>query len=85
MGNDTLTYEASISGWSVEGDEYPKLDSIKFDLRGFYTKDKEVITKTITKPQKAKKWAIGVQGGYGYGFKSKQFEPYIGIGVSYTF
>lgn len=84
MGNDTLTYDASITGWSVDGDEYPKLDSIRFDLKGYNVRDKEVITKTITKRQKAKKWHVGVQAGYGYGFKSKQVEPFIGVGVSYN-
>lgn len=54
-------------------------------MKGYNVRDKEIITKTITKRQKAKKWHIGVQAGYGYGFKSKQVEPYVGIGVSYTF
>lgn len=59
------------------------MDSIRFNLRGFIIKDKEVITNTITRQEKAKKWAIGLQAGYGYGINSKQFEPFIGIGVSY--
>lgn len=59
------------------------MDSIRFNLRGFIIKDKEVITNTITRQEKAKKWTIGLQAGYGYGFKSKQMEPFIGIGVSY--
>ncbi len=84
MGTDTLTYNASISGWSVDNDSMPMLDSIKFALKGYTIKDKEVITNTIIKRQKAKKWHIGVQAGYGYGFKSKQVEPFIGIGVSYS-
>jgi len=83
LGNDTLTYEASISGWSVEGDEYPKLDSIKFDLRGFYTKDKEVITKTITKPQKGFKIAPAV--GVGYGVVNRKPDIWIGVGITYNF
>lgn len=69
----------------MEGDSFPKLDSISFILRGFNVKDKEVITIEKKKRQKGRKWAIGVQGGYGYGFKSRQFEPFVGIGVSYTF
>lgn len=85
MGNDTLTYDASISGWSVDNDSFPRLDSIRFDLKGYNIHDKQVITKTIIKRQKQKKLHFGVQAGYGYGFKSKQFEPYVGIGVSYTF
>ena len=69
----------------MDGDSFPRLDSIRFDLKGYNIHDKQVITKTIIKRQKTKKWAIGVQGGYGYGFKSKQFEPYVGIGISYKF
>lgn len=83
MGEDTLLYTASLTGRSYEDEEYPKLDSISFVLRGYNTKDKEIITNTITKRQKARKWHVGVQTGYGYGFKSKQVEPFIGIGVSY--
>lgn len=79
----TLQYETSITGRSYEDEDYPMMDSIKFDLRGFYIKDREVITKTVLKRQKAKKWAIGLQAGYGYGINSEQFEPFIGIGVSY--
>ena len=33
------------------------------------------------KPKK-NKIAIGVQGGYGYVFKSRQLEPYIGLGIN---
>lgn len=83
MGNDTLTYEASISGWSVEGDEYPKLDSIKFDLRGFNIRDKEVITKTITKPQRGLKLAPAV--GVGYGVVNRKPDIWIGVGITYNF
>ena len=84
MGTDTLTYNASISGWSVDNDSMPMLDSIKFALKGYTIKDKEVITNTIIKRQKRKKLHFGVQAGYGYGFNSKQVEPFIGIGVSYS-
>lgn len=83
IGNDTLSYEATVEGRSYENEDYPKLDTIKFNLRGFYTKEDKVITNTIIKREKQRKWHIGVQSGYGYGINSRQFEPYIGIGVSY--
>ena len=41
----------------------------------------QTVNNTIYKPKK-NKIAIGVQGGYGYGFKSKQLEPYIGLGIN---
>lgn len=84
MGQDTLLYTASLTGRGYEDEEYPKLDSISFVLRGFYTKEDKVITNTITKRQKARKWHVGLQVGYGYGFSSRQIEPFVGIGVSYT-
>lgn len=83
MGNDTLTYDASITGWSVDGDDYPKLDSIRFDLKGYNVRDKEVITKTITKPQKGFKIAPSV--GVGIGVVNKKPDIWVGVSISYNF
>lgn len=61
------------------------LDSLKMRLRTHT----EVVTNTIevTKYVEKKKtvWdkiSIGLQGGYGYGFQYKGFEPYVGVGVA---
>lgn len=83
MGNDTLTYDASISGWSVDGDSFPRLDSIRFDLKGHNIKDKEIITKTIIKRQRGLK--ISPTIGVGYGVFNKKPDVYIGVSVSYIF
>lgn len=66
-GNNT--YDAWISGYE------PFLDSIKV-----YQKT-EYITETVTINKPPNRFSIGLQGGYGYGFKSKQLEPYVGIGI----
>lgn len=62
------------------------LDSLKMRLKTHT----EVITNTVevTKIVEKKKtvwdrFHIGLQGGYGYGFKYKGFEPYVGIGGSF--
>ena len=59
-----------------------RLDNYKLDI---HTKDTikytETVYQTIYK-QRKNKIAIGVQGGYGYGFRSKQLEPYIGLGIN---
>ena len=62
-------YDAWVSGY------HPSLDSIRV------YRQKEYITevKTISKPPN--RFSIGLQGGYGYGFKSKQWEPYVGLGI----
>lgn len=72
---DDSTYTAYVSGYQHN------LDSIKVRSR--------VVTNTITRTvtvekPKYRKFNIGVVGGYGYGFKSKQVEPFIGIGVTWS-
>lgn len=60
------------------------LDSLKMRLRTHT----EVVTNTVevTKYVEKKKtvWdyiSIGLQGGYGYTLNSKEFQPYVGIGI----
>jgi len=48
----------------------PSLDSI------------EVYQRTITIKERAKRWGIGAQ--MGYGLTPKGFQPYVGVGVSYN-
>lgn len=80
--NDSIILKNYISGTNSN------LDSTSVDWR----KHKEIITNTveITKYIEKKKtffdrFKVGVQVGYGYGFKSKYIEPYAGVGVSYNF
>jgi len=62
-------YDAWVSGYQ------PSLDSIRV-----YQKER-YITETITISKSPNRFTIGIQGGYGYGFKSKQWEPYVGLGI----
>ena len=71
--SDDSTYTAYISGIN------PNLDSI-------FVKQKEVThsileTRTL-QVKKFRRWNIGLIGGYGYGFKSKNLEPFIGVGIT---
>lgn len=71
--SDDSTYTAYVSGVN------PNLDSI-------FVKQKEV-THSILETQtlqvkKFRRWNVGLVGGYGYGFKSKNLEPFIGVGVT---
>lgn len=78
--SDDSTYTAYVSG--VEYQDLPKLDSISIKNRTIYNTIRE--TYTIQLPQKPmRRWNVGVQAGYGYGFLYKGFEPYIGAGVTY--
>lgn len=60
-------YTAYVSGFNV------KLDSIEIKTKVV------TYTKTVTK---YRTWNIGLTGGYGYGFTSHKFEPFVGIGIT---
>ncbi len=62
------TYTAWVSGYDVT------LDSIRVYRR------EDVVT--ITEKQPAKRWHIGLTGGYG--LCAAGLQPYIGIGVTYS-
>jgi hypothetical protein len=62
-------YDAWVSGYQ------PSLDSIRVYQKENY------ITERVFVSKPPNRFTIGLQGGYGYGFKSKTWEPYVGIGV----
>lgn len=65
--------DGSYEAW-VSGPIDPHLDSVKVFV------PTTVITKREWRPPK--RWHIGVTAGYGYG--AKGFQPYIGVGVTYS-
>lgn len=81
---DSTAVEIPITQKRYEGENYrayvsgfePALDSI------FVYPKTTVIREQSYKPPN--KWHIGITGGYSYGFKSKQAEPYIGVGITYS-
>lgn len=76
--SDDSTYTAYVSGISYR--QWPRLDSI-------ITRQRTVtntITKTITLQKRRSRFSVGLQAGYGYGFQYRGFEPYAGVGVSYS-
>lgn len=88
LNNNIVYVKDTIHNYAFKEKDYDldinavRLDNYKLDI---HTKDTikytETVYQTIYKPKK-NKIAIGVQGGYGYGFKSKQLEPYIGLGIN---
>lgn len=67
------SYTAYISGYNAQ------LDSIyiRSPITYITTNTEKIITRN-------KRFNIGVIGGLGIGLKSKAFEPFVGVGVSYT-
>ena len=64
------TYRAWVSGYR------PSLDSIEVYRKTI------TIEKNILLPS-AKRWSIGVTGGYGYGLLHGRPDVFVGVGVSY--
>ena len=80
----------SIKNYSFKKDEYDlsidavKLDNYKLNIHAKDTiKYTETVYQTVNKPKK-NLITIGVNAGYGFGFKSKQLEPFIGIGINFN-
>lgn len=81
--HDSVLVEVPITSKHYHGNEYdayisgymPSLDSISVYQRTEY------ITETITRMKPPNRFSIGIQGGYGYGFRSKIWEPYVGVGL----
>ena len=63
-------YEAWVSGYEA------CLDSIRV-----YPKT-TIVRESLHKPPN--RWHIGISSGYGYGFRCRNPEPYIGIGITYS-
>ncbi len=63
-------YRAYVSGYEV------RLDSIFVFRRTTKIRERE------SKPPD--KWHMGITGGFGYGFKQKRLEPFVGVGITYS-
>ena len=85
--HDSVLVEVPITSKHYGADEYdawvsgyePSLDSIKV------YRDTQYITETITLTKQPPRLNIGFQAGYGYGFRLKALEPYVGLGITYRF
>ena len=80
----------SIKNYSFNENEYDlninavKLDNYKLDIHKRDTiKYTETVYQTINKPKK-NHFTLGLSVGYGYGIKSKDIQPFVGITATYN-
>lgn len=77
----------TIKNYSFKENDYDlsidavKLDNYKLDIHAKDTIKYTETVNTVTYKQRSNKPQIGIFGGIGYGFTSKQLDPFIGIGV----
>jgi hypothetical protein len=68
------TYTAYVSGYK------PNLDSI-FIRQRYVTNTR--IEERVVKEKAFRRLNFGITVGFGYGFQSKTFEPFAGVGITY--
>ena len=80
--NDTITYHAHISGYDVDGQEYPRLDSIGFTLRRFMTQTNTI--QVVKVPQKQKLLTTSPSITVGYDPFNKQWGAMVGLSLNFN-
>lgn len=82
--NDTITYNAHISGYDVDSSQYPKLDSIEFTLRRFVTQTNTTTTQVVNVPKKRQFITTSPSVTVGYDPVNKQWGAMVGLSVNFN-
>ena len=80
---DTTTYKAYVSGYNLDFQPYPKLDSINLHTSHRIINTNTTTTQVITVSQKRSKWHLSPSVGVGYGVVNKQWDAFLGISLGY--
>ena len=80
--NDTIEYQAHVSGYDVDGQEYPRLDSIGFNLRRFNIQTNT--TQVVKVPQKRQFITTSPSVTVGYDPINKQWGAMVGLSVNFN-
>ena len=82
--NDTIEYKAHISGYDVDGQEYPRLDSIEFNLRRFIKQTNTTSTQVVKVPRKRQFITTSPSVTLGYDPLNKQWGAMVGLSVNFN-
>ena len=82
--NDTITYQAHISGYDVDSVGYPRLDSIGFTLRRFIKQTNTTSTQVVKVPQKRQFITTSPSVTFGYDPINKQWGAMVGLSVNFN-
>lgn len=82
--NDTIEYQAHISGYDVDSQEYPRLDSIKFNLKRFVIQTNTTSTRVVNVPQKRKLLTTSPSVMLGYDPFNKQWGAMVGVSLNFN-
>ena len=82
--NDTITYHAHISGYDVDNQEYPRLDSIEFTLRRLNLQTNTTLTQVVNVPKKRQFITTSPSVTVGYDPVNKQWGTMVGLSVNFN-
>ena len=82
--NDTITYQAHVSGYDVDGQEYPRLDSIEFNLRRFIKQTNTTLTQVVNVPKKRQFITTSPSITLGYDPVNKQWGAMVGLSLNFN-
>ena len=82
--NDTIEYQAHISGYDVDGQEYPKLDSIGFSLRRLNIQTNTTSTQVVKVPKKRQFITTSPSVTLGYDPLNKQWGAMVGVSLNFN-
>ena len=82
--NDTIEYQAHISGYDVDSQEYPRLDSIEFNLKRFVTHTNRTSTQVVKVQQKRQFITTSPSVSFGYDPINKQWGAMVGLSVNFN-
>lgn len=82
--NDTITYQAHISGYDVDSVGYPRLDSIGFTLRRFITQTNTTSTQVVNVPKKRQFITTSPSITLGYDPFNKQWGAMVGLSLNFN-
>ena len=81
---DTITYHAHISGYDVDGQEYPRLDSIGFTLRRLNIQTNTTSTQVVKVPRKRQFITTSPSITLGYDPLNKQWGAMVGVSLNFN-
>ena len=82
--NDTITYHAHVSGYDVDSQEYPRLDSIEFNLRRFIKQTNTTSTQVVNVPKKRQFITTSPSVTVGYDPFNKQWGAMVGLSLNFN-
>lgn len=82
--NDTIEYQAHISGYDVDSVGYPRLDSIGFSLKRFVTQTNTTTTQVVNVPKKRQFITTSPSITFGYDPFNKQCGAMVGLSVNFN-